>query len=132
MTSSPFDLKKVKVGHVVIVAAPDEDTSKYAFNVPGTELKAWIARITKVVKKGRKLTDTFKFEVVYGYNSQRDFTQKVTFDTLQKQDTLEMEDAQLYWVAENDEDEDFMMDDEDIQELTEIVKKMAGLEEEAD
>jgi len=102
---SPYDLKGVGKDDVLFVSAPEDDTSNYAFQVPGAQQKVWIARIIDVIEKGENLTDTFKFQVVFGQNEGADITKVITFDN-EKEDTYEMlqvEDNILYYVCDYEE-----------------------------
>jgi hypothetical protein len=121
---SPYDLKGVGKDDVLFVCADDDDNSNYAFNVPGAEQKVWIARIINVIEKGENLTDTFKFQVVFGQNEGADITKVITFDD-QKEDTYEMlqvEDNILYYVC--DYEEGLKLSKRNIRELSKNMNEM--------
>mgnify|MGYP000370250175 CR=1 FL=1 len=99
---SPYDLGGVDKDDVLFVRAPDDDTSNYAFRVPGAEQKVWIARILNIIKKGENLTDTFQFQVVFGQNEGADITKMITFDNEDETTyiRLDVEDNILYYVCD--------------------------------
>lgn len=121
---SPYDLNGVGKDDVLFVRAHDDDISNYAFNVPGAEQKVWIARIIDIIEKGQNLTDTFKFQVVFGQNEGADITKVITFDA-EKEDTYEMlqvEDNLLYYVC--DYEEELKLSKRNIKELSKNMKEM--------
>jgi hypothetical protein len=124
---SPYDLKSIGVDDVLFVHAPQADACKYTFAIPGATQHVWIAKVIKVLKKGTTITDTFEFEVVYGWNDGADITKTIIFDGLDKLDNLELEDVHLFLVCGFDDG--FKLTKRNIKDLAKTMNNMEVIEE---
>jgi len=120
---SPYDLNNVGIDDVLFIHAPPDDNCKYTFSVPGATQKVWIARIIKVLKVGENITDTFEFQVVYGWNEGPDITKTIIFDDMDKLDTAELEDKHLFFVC--DYEDGLKLNKRNIKELAINMNDMA-------
>lgn len=124
---SPYILSDVGKDDIIVVKAPDRDTTKWAFHVSDKDgelvTKVWVARVeSKELVKIVKGVETYKVTGSFAWNNERNLTKPIEWDD--NITSIDMEEAQLYGVY--DWEEDWRLSNKNIKDLIKVIRTMQG------
>lgn len=114
--ASTIKLSDVGPGDIIVVQAPEADTSKWTFPLPEGVGKVWVAKVTQCAKVGT--SRTYRIVGHFAWNNAKDLTEPLTFSP--KLDSIDLEDPSLCGLYEWEED--FGFNEENVADIVEKVK----------
>jgi hypothetical protein len=117
--TSPFIISDVAANDIIIVRAPFDDETKWAFEIPGFDTKVWVARVTEATLQDAG-TQTYMITGYFAWNPEKDLTKPMQWDD--DAEAIFMEETSLFGVYADEAT--FKLTKKDMNALKRVIRSM--------